>query len=678
MYRTARGDVKEQVISLLRRISLAAYVALRIVRSRSSPRLSAVTLISVAGVAFGVMALTIVMGVTGGFQDAFQDRILGLYPHLVVLKRGGDFRAYDQTLEKIRAAPGVVEAAPSTYDDMMIAAGGARAGAVVKGVDLPSVDRVIGVRGLMRSGSLDSLTESPTARLEDREVIVDGALAGMRLTVVLGEGDARVLQEDRTRPRADHARVALMDLRSSGEPLEVHLEPAGDRGVATQDPKSLGLTRRGDVTPGQDIRVGAWKLMPSGEVIELTRDTITTLVFEDAMEANGAMRVRQLVESARLPFTEFQAAARLIHLGPTDTIYGLPARAGFPIPPRIGGGEHTGYTPLEATLPGALLGAGLAEKLGVAVGDEISLVTPLRGVDSTMIGPVGMVPSQARHRVTGIFESGFHEYDVRLALVNLRAAQRFLNRGDTIRWIEVRTEDALTVAQTKKRIVGQIDPYELHHLTDQTQRFEDKLERYLAGGVRGASAPSDATPLSNLERVIRFVNLVKYQDVDLGYRPRYRLIDWQEMNSNLFSALKLQKIVLTIFFLIIIVVGSFVVVGSQVMIIHERTAEIAILRAMGATAGAVRTIFTLQGLFVTTLGTAGGLAVGVGVTKLVEVVDYRLDASVYLIDRLPVSLSGLDLLGVALATALCTLVATQYSAGRAAAKTPVDGLRAID
>ena len=135
---------------------------------------------------------------------------------------------------------------------------------------------------------------------------------------------------------------------------------------------------------------------------------------------------------------------------------------------------------------------------------------------------------------------------------------------------------------------------------------------------------------------------------------------------------------LTIFFLIIIVVGSFVVVGSQVMIIHERTAEIAILRAMGATAGVVRMIFTLQGLFVTTLGTAAGLAVGVGVTKLVDIVDYQLDASVYLIDRLPVSLSGLDLVGVAVATALCTLAATQYSAGRAAAKTPVDGLRAID
>jgi ABC-type lipoprotein release transport system permease subunit len=63
---------------------------------------------------------------------------------------------------------------------------------------------------------------------------------------------------------------------------------------------------------------------------------------------------------------------------------------------------------------------------------------------------------------------------------------------------------------------------------------------------------------------------------------------------------------------------------------------------------------------------------------LVDVVDYRLDASVYLIDRLPVSLSLLDLVGIALATAVCTLAATQYSAGRAAAKTPVDGLRAID
>ena len=560
----------------------------------------------------------------------------------------------------------------------MMAAGGARAGAVVKGVDISSVDQVIGVRGLITAGSLESLQETPTARIDGEDIHVEGAMAGMRLTVVLGTGEPRVLQEDRTRPNNGNARVTMIDLRSAAKPMEVRLEPLGDGSPSTQDPRSLGQTRHLLATPGQDIRPGVWRLEPSGEVVELSKDTVTTLVFEDDDEAPDQLRIRQLIESARLPFNEFQAAARIVYTGPSKELRGLRSAPGLPISPKIAGGEHTGYSALEATLPGALLGAGLAEKLRVEIGDEISLVTPLRGVDSTMIGPVGMVPSQARHQVTGIFESGFHEYDVRLALVNLHAAQRFLNRGDTIRWIEVRTEDALTVGKIKNRIVAQIDPYDLQQLAHQTERFKDKMDRYLSGDVRGAGSPSSETPLSELEQAIRFVNLVKYQDVDLGYRPRFRLIDWQEMNSNLFSALKLQKIVLTIFFLIIIVVGSFVVVGSQVMIIHERTAEIAILRAMGATAGVIRMIFTLQGLFITTLGTALGLAIGVGVTRLVDVVDYRLDASVYLIDRLPVSLSLLDLVGIALATAMCTLAATQYSAGRAAAKTPVDGLRAID
>jgi ABC-type lipoprotein release transport system permease subunit len=677
MYTTPRGRVKDQVVSHFRRFTLAAFVALRIVRSRHSPRLSAVTMISVAGVAFGVMALTVVMGVTGGFQAAFQDRILGLYPHLVILKRGGDFRAYEQTLDLINSTPGVVAAAPATYDDMMMAAAGARAGAVVKGIDLDTVDQVIGVRDLIQQGSLDSLVEAPTARIDGEDVLVDGAMAGMRLSVIVGAGAPRVLQEDRTRPPAGRTRVTVMDLRTEGEAIEVHLEPAEAGAVALRDPRGLGVTRRFDVTPGQNVRSGAWRLEPSGQILELAPDTLTTLVLEDGT-SDGGLRVRQLVEPARLPISDAHAAVRLIALGDAGGSLRLARADGASQAPAIGAGEHTGYSALEATLPGVLLGVGLADKLHVSIGDEVSLVTPLRGVDNAMIGPVGMMPSQARHRVSGIFESGFHEYDVRLALVNLRAAQRFLNRGDAIRWIEVRTEDALTVGDTKTAIIARMDPYNLHQLADQAERLDAKLARYLSGDVRGARPPKVTSPVSELERTIRFVNLVKYQDVDLGYRPRYRLIDWQEMNNNLFSALKLQKIVLTIFFLIIIVVGSFVVVGSQVMIIHERTAEIAILRAMGATRGIIRTIFTLQGLLVTTLGTGLGLAAGVGVTRLVSAVDYRLDASVYLIDRLPISLSAMDLVGVAVATALCTLAATQYSAGRAAAKTPVDGLRAID
>jgi lipoprotein-releasing system permease protein len=174
------------------------------------------------------------------------------------------------------------------------------------------------------------------------------------------------------------------------------------------------------------------------------------------------------------------------------------------------------------------------------------------------------------------------------------------------------------------------------------------------------------------------VNLLKYQETDFGYQPRYRLIDWEEMNANLFSALKLQKIVLTIFFLIIIIVGSFVVVGSQIMIIHEKGPDIAILKAMGATARTIRAVFTLQGLFVAGLGTLFGLVAGFVACWILVAVDYRLDASVYLIDRLPVEIDVANAILVAVATALCTLAATQYSAARAAAKTPVEGLRAVD
>ncbi|MDP6946249.1 MAG: ABC transporter permease, partial [Myxococcota bacterium] len=123
----------------LQRLFLPAFVALRLVRSRRSKRLSTVTLVSMVGVAFGVMALTIVLGVTSGFQEAFQARILGLYPHIVLLKRSGDFRGYDQALDDIRAVPGVTAATPATYDDMMMAAGVQRAGAVIKGIDIDTV-----------------------------------------------------------------------------------------------------------------------------------------------------------------------------------------------------------------------------------------------------------------------------------------------------------------------------------------------------------------------------------------------------------------------------------------------------------------------------------------------------------------------------------------------------------
>jgi lipoprotein-releasing system permease protein len=92
----------------------------------------------------------------------------------------------------------------------------------------------------------------------------------------------------------------------------------------------------------------------------------------------------------------------------------------------------------------------------------------------------------------------------------------------------------------------------------------------------------------------------------------------------------------------------------------------------------VRLVFTLQGLFVAVIGLVAGLAVGLGMVAIIDAVDYELEASIYLIDHLPATVHGSELALIAIGTLLCTLVTTQISAGRAAAKTPVAGLRQVD
>lgn len=701
-YRASPGTSNRNLplLSDLRRFLLAGFVALRLVRSRRSRRLSTVTIVSMAGVAFGVMALTVVLGVTGGFQDAFRERILGLYPHLVVIKRAGDFREYPELLSEMEATPGVVAASPATYDDMMIAHGVHRSGTVVKGVDLASVDRVVRVRDLVVDGGLDGLSEVPELEETPGAVAVRSATAGAWLTIVATTGGAVALAEDRTPPDPGNARVSVLDLRGAARPLSILLEPAAaqvgppaegppadespaeghpaDGAHLPDGPVPLGPTRPGGLTAAREVSAGTWTVDATGETLALEEGTIATLVLLPAGAGGGPPPTRLLVEPARVPLPERTAMVRMVHARPGAPPLRLAGPGGERVSPDLAWGEFSTFSPVRARLPGIVLGKELAKRLHAEVGSEVTLVTPLRGVDNKMLGPYGMAPSSAQHEVSGIFESGFYEYDVRLALVELAAAQRFLNRGPVIRWIEVRAADLLRVSDARRRLQALVDPYDLPTLVDQAAGFRRRLERFVSGDVRGSEQQDPTTFVGGLRNVVQLVNLVKYQEVDLGWRPRFRLIDWKEMNTNLFSALKLQKVVLTIFFLIIILVGSFVVVGSQIMVIHEKTPDIAILKAMGATSGAIRAVFTLQGLLVAGVGTALGLAAGVGICALVAWVDYRLDASVYLIDRLPIELAPLDLVLVAVLTAACILVATQYSAARAAAKTPVEGLRAVD
>ena len=683
----------------LRQLQLAAHIALRIVRSRRSKRLSSVTVISIVGVAFGVMALTAVLGVTGGFQQAFQERILGLYPHLIVLKRASDFREYEGLVQAMRELPGVVGVSPATYDDMMIAAGAQRAGAIIKGVELSSVSKVVPVAKLMLDGAtLDGMDEEPDVALVGGAVEVRSLVAGTWTTLaVLPDGELAILGEDATPPDAGRARVRLLDLRGEASGTVLSLLPVAaaepDGELDLRGPAILGASRPGRLSEAIEVDRGAWRIDLTGELVELDEATLVTLVLlaRHGEEADGAVprggfATRLLIEPARVQVAERRAMVRLVHAAPdrpttTDAAgasLALRTPSGDLGLPPVRAGEATGFVAVPARLPGIVLGEELARRLHAKVGSEVTLVTPLRGVDNKMLGPYGMAPSSARHVVTGLFRSGFYEYDVRLALVSLLAAQRFLNRGRVIRWIEVAAADLLRVADVKRRVAATVDPYDFDTLVGQADDLGRRMQRLARGEVSDVELRDPTSFIDDIDNNLRTLSLLKYQEVDFGYRPRYRLIDWREMNTNLLSALKLQKVVLTIFFLIIIVVGSFVVVGSQVMVIHEKTSEIAILKAMGATGRLVRLTFTLQGLLVAGVGTVVGLVAGLGLCALAAAIDYRLDATVYLIDRLPVRIVPLDLVIVAGATAICTLLATQYSASRAAAKTPVEGLRAVD
>ncbi|TNF24730.1 MAG: ABC transporter permease [Deltaproteobacteria bacterium] len=663
------------------------FVAGRIVRSRRSPTLSLVTLISVFGIAFGVMALSVVLSVTAGFEHTFQDRILGLYPHLVVTPESSRFEDYDPVLAKIRATPGVAGATPITSDSMMVANGVFRAGASIEGVDPATVGSVIQIERLMKDGGLDALAEEPALDVpaSGDPVTLTGAVEGTWSTLVLTDGaPPRIAFDERVVPDAGHARIKLLDLRKAPS-TEVRLSARGGPAVERFDAvETVALTvaapEGGVYGRERELLAGDWDLFPTGERIEVAADTHVTVVILDG--ADGKPEARLMIEPGATRTTDNVAHLRVVDGRTRGPEVRIEARRRSEDPATrvaaVSPGEFTEFEPIPARLPGILLGKALAEKLDAKVGDDLTLVTPLRGIDNKMMGPFGMLPSSSHFRVAGVFESGFHDHDAKLAMINLRVGQRFLNRGRIIHSIAVRSTDLIRVDDTRGAIARAIDPFPLDVLIDHTESLREKFATLVQPGFSPHRMNNDTTFVGGLRNFAEAVNLLKFQKSDFARRARFRIYDWKEKNRFMFGALELQKVVLSMFFLIIILVGSFVVVGSQTMVIHEKTADIAILKAMGATDNVVRLVFTLQGLFVALAGALVGLVLGLGLIWVIDAVDYKLDASIYLIDHLPARVDPAEIVLVVLGSLLCTLLTTQISAGRAAAKTVVEGLRAVD
>jgi lipoprotein-releasing system permease protein len=229
--------------------------------------------------------------------------------------------------------------------------------------------------------------------------------------------------------------------------------------------------------------------------------------------------------------------------------------------------------------------------------------------------PMGQAPKSRLFKAVGIIQSGMYEYDNTLAYVDLPVAQQFLGVGDTVTGIEARVNDI-----------------------------------YKAGEIAAALKKR------------------------LG--PPFYVSDWIKMNSNFFSALKLEKVVMFVILTLIILVASFNIVSSLTMLVMEKGRDIAILKAMGATTASIRKIFVLEGFLIGICGTALGILGGSTLCRLLEKYKFiELPADVYHISTLPVKMEPFDLAVIAFAAICISLMATLYPSRKAAGLDPAEALR---
>jgi lipoprotein-releasing system permease protein len=257
--------------------------------------------------------------------------------------------------------------------------------------------------------------------------------------------------------------------------------------------------------------------------------------------------------------------------------------------------------------------------LGVSLADRLGLfpgepvtVVAFQGAELT---PTGIQPQMRLFEVTGIFETGLYQYDTKFSYVDLEAAQALLRMEGTVTGIEFNVEDPWRSGDVAERIS---------------------------------------------------------QDLGFGYRVE----DWQRQNASLFSALKLEKFAMGIILLLIVLVASFNIVSTLIMVVHDKVREIGILRAMGLGSRDVTRIFLLQGIVIglvgTSLGTVAGLAAGWALDRYEFI---TLPGDVYFIDRLPISIDPLDVGVIIAASLVIALLATLYPARQAASYTPVEAIR---
>lgn len=230
------------------------------------------------------------------------------------------------------------------------------------------------------------------------------------------------------------------------------------------------------------------------------------------------------------------------------------------------------------------------------------------------ISPLGMMPRMKRLKVADTFHSGMTQYDAHHGYISLDLAEKLFDAKP--RMIEVRARDVLHIA-----------------------RVAEQIRR----GVPEASSVQD----------------------------------WLALNQDLLSALRLEKTVMAVILGLIILVASFNICASLIMVVRDKARDIAILKSMGALDRTILKIFLGQGLFIGLVGTAVGLVLGVAMSFVLKnYIRFPLDKNVYMIDTLPVDIRLADILLVTFGAVVISTLATLYPAFLASKMIPTEGLKA--
>jgi lipoprotein-releasing system permease protein len=230
------------------------------------------------------------------------------------------------------------------------------------------------------------------------------------------------------------------------------------------------------------------------------------------------------------------------------------------------------------------------------------------------LGPTGPQPKSRPFRVAGIFYSGMYEYDSKFAYVDLAEAQRFFGLS-SVTGLEVKVKDVDAARATMDKVV-----------------------------------------------------------FALGQWPYYAK-DWGDLNRSLFAALQQEKVVMAVILGFMVLVTTFTIIATLIMMVLEKRREIAVLKSMGAGVAAIMRVFVIEGLVLGGVGVLFGLVLGLGTCLLIDKVGIPLNPEIYYIHNLPVVLDAGQIAGVVVAALVFSFLATLYPASKAARLHPVDGLR---